>query len=168
MLINQVAIYPNATVQLDSVNLLVLSKVVRRSCRRDSTQQCQHYHSINFMKYFTCKKKNLPLARHSGVHTISWVRCVPAPCGTKSMRTLPKGPMMLAYGVLSCAHGDVWLNVKTKHPCTDDLYFPGDTQKLWMKHLKYGGHLGFQDVSNRYRWHAWLQQGCCVVISFFC
>jgi hypothetical protein len=57
MLINQVAIYPNATVQLDSVNLLVLSKVVRRSCRRDSTQQCQHYHSINFMKYFTCKKK---------------------------------------------------------------------------------------------------------------
>lgn len=42
---------------LDSVNRLVLSKVVRRSCRRDSPQQCQHYHSINFMKYFTCKRK---------------------------------------------------------------------------------------------------------------
>ena len=60
MLINKVAVYPNATVQLDSVNRLVLSKVVRRSCRRDSPQKCQHYHSINFMKYFTCQKNKKP------------------------------------------------------------------------------------------------------------
>ena len=45
---------------LDSVNRLVLSKVVRRSCRRDSPQKCQHYHSINFMKYFTCQKNKKP------------------------------------------------------------------------------------------------------------
>jgi hypothetical protein len=151
MLINQVAIYPNATVQLDSVNLLVLSKVVRRSCRRDSTQQCQHYHSINFMKYFTCKKKT---CHWQGIQastlSVGYGAC-PRPVAQNLWELSQRVPWCwpMVFWAVPMEMFDLMFNLM----CTDDLYFPGDTQKLWMKHLKYGGHLGFQDVSNRYRWH---------------
>ena len=140
MLINKVAVYPNATVQLDSVNRLVLSKVVRRSCRRDSPQQCQHYHSINFMKYFTCKKQ-----------TCHW-QGIQASTLSVGYGACPRHVQRLWF--VAGTHGDVWLKnqVAMKHRWPEKFSRCWHL-KLWMKHLKYGGHLGFQDVSNRYRWH---------------